>query len=113
MANIEILNEIPLTMIEAKEMLKELKGKEKELPIRLNKTVEYLQSYAKGDGKKVKEIKDRLNKLDIARLRDRHVVKIIDVMPKDLDSLRLVFSGENVTLKQEDLQKILDALHGK
>ncbi len=113
MANIEIINEAPLTMIETKEMLKDLKGKEKELPVRLNKTIEYLQQYAKGDNKKVKEIKDRLNKLDITRLRERHAVKIIDVMPKDIDSLKLVFSGENVTLKQEDLQKILDALHGK
>ena len=113
MTSIEIINEVPLSMVEAREMLKELKGQEKELPVRLNKTTEYLQQYAKGDTKKVKEFKDRLNKLDITRLRERHVVKIIDMMPKDIDSLKLVFSGENVTLKQEDLQKILDALHGK
>lgn len=113
MASIEIIQETPWTLVEVRDTLKELKGKEKELPVRLNKTQEYLQNYAKVDGKKVKELKEKLGKLDITRLRDRHMVKIIDIMPRDLDSLRLIFSGENVTLKQEDLQKILDVLHGK
>jgi len=113
MGSIEIINEAPLTMIEVKEMLKELKTKEKELPARVNKTVDYLQQYAKADSKKAGELKEKLGKLDITRLRDRHVVKILDVMPKDIDSLKIIFSGENVTLKQEDLKKILDTLHGK
>ncbi|HLC57201.1 MAG TPA: hypothetical protein VJH95_01370 [Candidatus Nanoarchaeia archaeon] len=113
MTSIEIINEVPLSMVEAREMLKELKGQEKELPVRLNKTMEYLAQYTKADMKKVNELKEKLNKLEIARLRERHIIKIIDIMPKELDGLRLIFSGENVTLKQEDLQKILDALHGK
>lgn len=113
MASIEIIQETPWTLVEVRDALKELKGKEKELPVRMNKTQEYLQHYAKIDGKKVKELKEKLGKLDITRLRDRHMVKIIDIMPRDLDGLRLIFSSENVTLKQEDLQKILDVLHGK
>ena len=113
MASIEIIQETPWTLVEVKEVLKEVKGRVKELPVRLNKTQEYLQQYTKIDGKKVKELKEKLGKLEILRLRERHMVKLIDIMPRDLDGLRLIFSGENVTLKQEDLQKILDALHGK
>ena len=27
-------------------------------------------------------------------------------MPKDIDSLKIILTGENLTLKQEDLEKI-------
>jgi|SRR3989344_2519207 len=112
MTSIEIINEVPLTMAEVKDKLKELKSKEKELPVRLNKTMDYLNQFVKKDSKKAEEIKKRLESLDISRLRDRHIVKIIDVMPKDIESLKAIFSGENVTLKQEDLKKILDGVNG-
>ena len=31
-------------------------------------------------------------------------------MPKDTDSIKALFTGESVTLKQEDLQKVLECL---
>jgi len=113
MAHIDIVNEVPLTLVEVKEKLQELKGKEKELPLRLNKTMEYLKTFSsRKESKHVTEFQQKLQGLDISRLRDRHIVKILDIMPKDLDSLRAIFSSENVTLKQDDLKKILDILHG-
>ena len=31
-------------------------------------------------------------------------------MPKDVEALKLIFVGENITLKQDDFEKILNAL---
>ncbi len=108
--NIEILNEQALSMSEMKEELKKIKSRDKELTFRANKVEEYLNTFDTVDFKKVEELKKKLEGLNVLRLKDRHIVKILDVMPEDLDSLRLIFSGENLTLKQEDLDKILKAL---
>jgi len=37
-------------------------------------------------------------------------IKIIDLCPKDLDSLKVILTGENITLKQEDMEKIIEVI---
>ncbi len=102
----EILTEKPITMLEVKEVLESIE-KKNELSVKSKKTKEYLNTFVKLDKKKVEEFKKKLEKLDISRLRDRHIVKIIDLMPDNTDSLKVILSGENITLKVEDLEKII------
>ena len=51
-----------------------------------------------------------LEKLNIPRLKERQMVKIIDILPTDIDSLRTLLIGENLIIKQEDLIKIVDVV---
>ncbi|MEK6862768.1 MAG: hypothetical protein AABW57_01240 [Nanoarchaeota archaeon] len=110
MANTEIINEAPLTMAEVKERLEEIKKRDKELKPRALKTYEYLSKFVDIKAKDAIKIKEGLLKLQIPRLKERHINKIIDIMPKDMETLKLIFVGENITLKQDDLDKILNAL---
>lgn len=110
MSSIEVIEEKPLTLAEMREKLVEVQKRDKELNLRAKKTKEYLDHFAGLKLKKIEEIKKKLEGLKISRLKERHIVKLIDILPKDLGSLRLIFSGENVTLKQEDLTKILNIL---
>ena len=110
MAEIKIINEEPLTISEIKEKLELVKKRDKELNPRAQKTYDYLRTFSKLNQKKVKEIRDKVMKLNIPRLKDRHVVKLIDIEPKDLDSMKIIFSGENITIKQEDLEKLLKVI---
>lgn len=110
MANTEIINEVPLTMAEVKERLEEIKKRDKELKPRALKTYEYLSKFVDIKAKDAIKIKEGLLKLQIPRLKERHINKIIDIMPKDMETLKLIFVGENITLKQDDLDKILNAL---
>ena len=107
MTTTELISETPVTMIELKEKLAEVKKRDGELNFRANKAKEYLDIFTTSNISKVEELKKKLNDLNIPRLRDRHIVKIIDLMPKDMDSLRALITGENITLKQEDLAKVL------
>ena len=108
MAEIEILQETPLTMRELQEKLNEVKKRDKDLSFRSKKTSEYLAVFTE---KKPKEdLKKALIDLGIPRLKDRHIVKIADVNPKDIESLKTLIVGENLTLKQEDLKRILECL---
>lgn len=58
--------------------------------------------------KKVNEMKGELNRLDLIKLKDAHIVKIIDFMPCDASELNKVVSG--VSLDQEEINKVLDVV---
>jgi len=105
MGNIKILEEKPLTLAEVKEIL----SKNNNLLPKGIKTLAYLKSIPLVKEKKIEEIKEKINGLGLTRLKDKHIVKLIDIMPTDMDSIKVILS-QDITLKQEDLQKILDIL---
>ena len=57
-----------------------------------------------------KELRSKLEKASIARLKDKHITKIIEIKPKDIESIKVLFASETIPLKQEELQKILECL---
>ena len=110
MSQVDVITETPLTMVEIKSKLDAQKKEKKELNFRAEKVLEYVNSFVKLKPKDIEAAKKDLNDLGILRLKDRHIIKIIDVMPVDLESLRIIFTGENLTLKQDDLNKILEVI---
>ena len=107
MPEIEIIQETPLTLNELKTKLDAVKKRDKELSFRSNKTSEYLTGFTE---KKKEDLKKKIQDLEISRLKDRQIVKIVDVQPEDIESLRTLFVGENLTLKQEDMKRIIECL---
>ena len=107
MANLEIINEISLSMQELKGKLDQVKKRDKDLNPRGIKTYDYITRIVKKDSSKLKE---NLSKLGVLRLKDKHINKIVDILPKDMDELKSILSGENLTLKQEDLDKIVETI---
>jgi len=110
MGEIEIIEEKPLALTEVKTMLEKIEKRDKELTARATKVKAYLDKFVAVKDKEAEEIKKKIDGLEISRLKPRHISKIIDLMPKDMGSLRAVFAGENITLKQEDLNRILECL---
>lgn len=110
MVDVEVIHQTPVTMTELKVNLEKAKKEKKELNFRENKVLEYLNMFAELNEKDVAELKKQLEGLGIVRLKDRHIVKIVDLMPKDEESLKVILSGENTTLKAEDLTKIVEVI---
>ena len=110
MPEIETIKEKALSLVEVNSLLDKIKKRDKELGQKGQKTQEYINKMVKIDEKKAKEIKSKLEKTELQRLKQKHIVKIIDVMPKDVDSLKSLFASEPITLKQEELIKILECL---
>ncbi|MBT4334798.1 hypothetical protein HOD61_03205 [archaeon] len=104
----EIISKKSLSTVEMKDKLVEIKDRDKELNFRGKKVEEFLNIVTKD--KKNNELRKDLEELDLTRLSEYHITLILNVMPIDLDSLRTILSGENLTLKPEDLQKILDTV---
>ena len=49
--------------------------------------------------------------MKITRLRDQHIYKIIDILPKTVEELRAVLLGYPVTIKAEYMKKIVAAVN--
>ncbi|MEK6974003.1 MAG: hypothetical protein AABW41_02090 [Nanoarchaeota archaeon] len=110
MAEIQIIKETPLALAEMRQKLEEIKKRDKELNFRAKKTEEFLNSITKLKYQKAEELKKELHDLKIDRLRLAITSKLIDILPKDMDSLRAIFSNESLSLKEEDYTKILDVV---
>lgn len=108
MGEIEVIEEKPLALAEVKEKLEKVEKRDKEMTARAEKVKTYLNKFTGKE--KIDELRKKLEGLNISRLKPRHINKIIDLMPEDSGSLRAVFAGENITLKQEDLNRILECL---
>jgi DNA-directed RNA polymerase subunit F len=108
MTNIKIIEEKPLTMGKLKKELENIKKRDKELSFRAARTEEYLQSMPVED--KADDIYKKVEKLDIPRLKDIHIVKIIDTMPKTAEEVKAILQAYTITVSNDNIKKILDAL---
>ena len=111
MADIEIVEQRPLSLIEVKESLNLHKEKFKELNFRSQKVEGYVQDFAAVDKDKAIELEKKLSEA-VQKLKERHIKKIIDVMPADLNQVKTIFTGAAINLKQEELKQIVDIVNG-
>ncbi|SRR3989338_8068661 len=102
----KIIEENPVSMLRVKEIF----SKKKELSERENRLKDYINVFCKLDKKKEEELRKKLNSLNVSRLKERHIVKIIDVLPEDMDDLKVLVAGEPLGLKQEDMKKIVEVV---
>ena len=106
---LEILSETPVNVHQLKEMLDKIKKRDKELNFRAAKTEEHnnhLDTY-----KNTEELFTKIEKLNISRLRAQHIHKIIDVMPATIKDLKLILQGYTISLNNENMKKIVDAVN--
>lgn len=107
----EILDEMPINMVQVNEELSKIKKRDKELNFRASRTEEYLKQLVKLDSKKASELYSKLESLNIPRLKDIHIHKIIDIMPTTLESLKVVLQGYTLTVNNENLKKIVNVVN--
>src|SRR3989344_2506230 len=108
MATVNIIAENPISTYELKEELEKIKKRDKELNFRAVKTEEYLNQVA--SLKKAPELHEKLAKLNIPRLKENHIKKIMDIMPQTVNDLKVVLQGYTVTVNNESMKKIVDII---
>jgi DNA-directed RNA polymerase subunit F len=106
----KILNEESMSIPEVRASLEKIKERDGSLTFRGNKTEEYVNQFAALSTKKADELYDKLTKLKIPRLKELHIKKLVDVMPKTLKEVKVVLQGYTVTVKQEHMKKIAEAV---
>jgi len=105
----KVLSESPLSMPELKEELAHIKKRDKELNFRAEKTEEYLNHFVAGKDRR--PLIEKLEKLGIPRLKDVHIRKIVDIMPKSLNDLKVILQYYVLTVSNDNMKKIMDTVH--
>ena len=106
----EVIQETPILMSELKEEIDKIKKKSEKLNFRAEKTEEYLNQFSILSSKKSLELKAKLEKLSIPRLKEEHLIKIIDLLPGSIEELKSTLSGYTVTITNDNLKKIATAI---
>jgi len=106
----KILSETPINMAEVKEGLRKISERDKDLNFRAQKTAEYLDQNVRLELKKTRDLLKKLEKLEIPRLREMHLHKIVDLLPEREDDLKMIMQSYNVTVTKENLKKIVDVV---
>jgi DNA-directed RNA polymerase subunit F len=83
----------------------EKKEKEKELSYEQKNALEHLRKFAKISEKQATEMAEELGKIE--RLKEKHVISIINHMPQDLEELRVLFANEIANISDDDKKKII------
>jgi len=99
-------------MSEMKEELEKIKNRDGELNFRANKTEEYLQQLELTDSKKIEELRKKINGLKVPRLKEEHITKILDLMPKTAEEMKGILQGYTLSVTQENMKKIISAING-
>ncbi len=95
-----IKNSTPLTLAEVIDLTKD------------NESAEKIKSFAKRFTKKTgndaKKMKEDLEKLGLLKLKESHIVKIVDFSPQDASDLNKILP--EVSLDQDEIKKILEVI---
>ena len=106
----EILEKRPVSVSEVKNILKNIQKRDEELSFRGGKTQDYVNDVAQIPMTKAKELSKKIEELDVPRLKEQHIIKIIDTLPESPEHLKVILSGFNVTVTKENLKKITDVV---
>ena len=94
-----IKNQMPLSMSEVEVFLKEIKTDNKDMDI-------FIKKFVKLNAKDAEKLKGELKGLSSIKIKDEHIVKIIDFMPEDASDLNKIFI--DVSLDEDEKNKILE-----
>ena len=109
MGDMQIVSEAPINIYHLKKELDKIRKRDNELNFRANKTEDYLAQVT--EHKNADELFDKILKLNIPRLKEQHVHKILDIMPITLNELKVVLQGYTITLNNESMKKIVDTIN--
>lgn len=104
MADIKIISEVPMNLHQLHDELKAIKKRDKELNFRAAKTEDYLSSMV--------TLKDhdalfkKIVSLEIPRLREQHIHKIVELLPTTIQDLKVALQGYTLNISQDNIKKI-------
>ena len=98
------------TLGEVKDILEKIDKESEEENKRVKQTLNYIKKFTKAKPEKIKSLKKALQDLDIIKLNQKSIAKIIDLMPEEPEDLRKIFFGEDIALEQDEISKILETV---
>lgn len=108
--NPKIISEEPMNMATVKVELEKIRKRDTELNVRATKTEEYVKNCFVLKKKEAEELFKKISDMNISRVKDIHIHKIIDIMPATVEELKSLLMGYTISLSGENLKKVIDAV---
>jgi len=103
----KVIDTKPVGMPEAKKVMAS-REKDKELTYEQKLALEHLKKFTK---LKPTEAKNFLEELSgVLRMSEETKIQILNLLPKTPDELRMIFTREKFSLKDEEIKKILELI---
>jgi len=106
----QIIQEKAMSLISVKEELARITKRDGELNFRANKTQDYLNTVVTISSKKAKELYKALEGLDIPRLKESHLQKIVDICPSTVKELKVLLQGYTLTVSNDNMAKVVETI---
>lgn len=94
-----IVEKKPLSMVEANEYIDKDSGTD---------IKGFIKKFAILKPGKAKELRQKIQNLDLLKIKEEHIIKIIDLMPENAENLNKICS--DVSLDEDETKKILDTI---
>lgn len=107
---VDIEDKKTLSMAELKQELARIKKRDEDFGLRSARTAEYLKMFVELKQKQAADLKKKLEKLNITRLKQEHIDKIVDLMPLTKEDLKVILQGFDISFSAADNEKILEAV---
>ena len=104
----KIIESEPISGAEVREILEEF-SENNELNYEQNLTINHLARFKRYSVEDSKEIIEKLHEL-LPNLKTKVAVNIVNLVPKDLADLRLIFAKEAYQPDKEEMEQILEIL---
>ena len=107
---VEIIEKTPLGLVELKKELAAIEKRDGELNFRAQRTQEYVNELTRLSQKDTDELLKKLRELDLPRLKEEHMRKIVDILPQSEKHLKVLLSGYALTVSADNMKKIVAVL---
>lgn len=91
----------PLSMPETLAYISKSKDKEKDI-------IGFIKKFSKVDQKDALTLRKKLRELDLIKINEEHISKIINIMPENLEEVNKIFT--DVGLDEDETKKILETV---
>jgi len=95
-----IKNNQPLSMAEVKGYIKKSDSE--------TDVLGFINKFTKLKPEEAGELRNKLESLELMKIKPEHIVKIIDLMPENQENLNKIFS--DVSLDEDETKKILETV---
>lgn len=109
MTDTKIVSETAISVYQLKKELERIRKRDNELNFRASRTEEYLNQIA--TLKNSEELFEKIASLNIPRLREQYIHKIIDIDPTTVNELKVILQSYTITISNESIKKIVDTIN--
>ena len=107
MANPQFIEEKGLSLVDVKIALYKMEKRDTTLNYLSTKSKDYLESFVTLSASKQEELQKKLLDLQLTRLKEEHITKIVDFLPTTVNELKIVLLAYPLSMPKKDQESIV------